>query len=506
MMRRLLSGCLCLWLAAAAAWLPPVSASAPASPGALTSHLRRALDTLPPGQKLSVIVHLTNWAARLSAPGQAGLVRALRQHADAAQTPIRAWLRVQEAEGRVSNVIALWIINGLALTASREVILELAARPDVATVTVDEARFAPHAFRPSLQAQPVNDNLTLIGAPEAWARGVTGQGIVVAVLDSGVDFSHPDLKTRWRGGKNSWFDPYGESPEAPIDLNGHGTQVAGVILGGDAGGAPIGVAPGAQWIAGKVFDVRGRATASAIHQVLQWVLDPDGDPATADAPHVVNSSWATVIGLCNDEFSEDLRALRAAGILPVFAAGVDGQTSPANTLDAFAVSALTDAETLSSDSPSGPSVCADKPVFPQVVAPTGNVHTSDLFSTYVTLDEGGTSMAAAHVSGALALLLSAKSGLSTDEQAAVLTETAVDLGEPGPDNMFGYGRINIAAALDRLLGPDPIAQATAAASLQPNGNDTNPATLPIVLVGLLTVVIAVGLVVLWRRRQSSARR
>jgi subtilisin family serine protease len=304
-------------------------------------------------------------------------------------------------------------------------------------------------------------NLALIGAPRAWARGITGKDVVVAVLDSGVDLSHPDLKTRWRGGANSWFDPYGESPDAPIDLNGHGTQVLGVILGGGAGGSPIGVAPGARWIAAKVFDTRGRATVDAIHQALRWVLDPDGDPATDDAPDIVNNSWAAVIGLCRDEFTDDLRALRAAGILPVFAAGVDGQAGPANTPAAFAVGALTNADSLSPDSPFGPSACADKPVFPEVVAPSGEVRTSDLFGTYITL-EGGTSIAAAHVSGALALLLEADPTLTPDEQARLLEATAVDLGEAGPDNAFGHGRIDVAAALDRVLGPTPASQAAQA--------------------------------------------
>jgi subtilisin family serine protease len=299
---------------------------------------------------------------------------------------------------------------------------------------------------------PVEPNLGLIGAPQAWALGATGQGVVVAVLDSGADLSHPDLAARWRGGDNSWFDPYGEHPNAPVDFSGHGTQVLGVIVGGEASGRHIGVAPDAQWIAARVFDDRGRATPAAIHAVLRWVLDPDGDPLTDDAPDVVNASWSSTRIECEAEFAPDLQALRDAGILPVFAGGAQAPMSPANLPAAVAVGALAEANTLAEDSPRGPSPCSDaSEVFPQLVAPGVNIHTTDLFGLYASGD--GTSLAAAHVSGALALVLSVKPGLSADEQAALLRRTAVDLGGPGPDNAFGYGRLHVGAAVARVRSP-----------------------------------------------------
>ncbi len=303
-------------------------------------------------------------------------------------------------------------------------------------------------------SEPLAPNLKIIGVEEAWARGITGQGIVVALLDSGVDMTHPELAARWRGGSNSWFDPYGEHPEGPVDFNGHGTQMLGVILGGGESGESIGVAPEAQWIAARVFDDRGRGTTEAIHRALKWVLDPDGDPATDDTPRVLNNSWSAIGTLCNPEFDGDLRALRAAGILPVFAAGASAPVSPADSPEAFAVGALAvDGESIYFDSAFGPSICGgQEAIYPQVSAPGEAILTTDLFGLYSTLD--GTSLAAAHVSGALALMLNAEPALTADEQEALLIETAVDLGQPGPDNEFGYGRINIAAALDRLLAPD----------------------------------------------------
>jgi subtilisin family serine protease len=232
----------------------------------------------------------------------------------------------------------------------------------------------------TLRDAPVGPNLRLMGAPDAWARGITGKGVVVAVLDSGVDMSQPELAAKWRGGANSWFDPYHEHPDQPVDLAGHGTQVLGVILGGDQSGVHIGVAPDAQWIAARVFDDRGRATTEAIHAALHWVLDPDGDPATSDAPQVVNNSWSSVNVVCDQEFAPDLQALRAAGILPVFAAGTDNPLNPASLPEAFAVGALRDYTTLSDDSPHGPNPCPDSAGgFPAIVAPGAGIRTTDRY-------------------------------------------------------------------------------------------------------------------------------
>ena len=164
---------------------------------------------------------------------------------------------------------------------------------------------------------PAEANVELVQAPRLWQLGFAGQGVTVATMDSGADVNHPDLGPRWRGGSNSWFDPNGEHPDAPVDLDGHGSGVLGVLVGGDAGGTAIGVAPGARWVAVKVFNDAGVAPFSALHQGYGWLLDPDGNPATDDAPDVVNNSWGFEDnpGVCDTlarEFQPDLQALAAA--------------------------------------------------------------------------------------------------------------------------------------------------------------------------------------------------
>jgi len=270
-------------------------------------------------------------------------------------------------------------------------------------------------------------------------------------MDSGVDVSHPDLSSRWRGGSNSWYDPYGQHA-TPADTSGHGTWTTGIMVGGDAGGTSIGVAPGAQWVAVKIFNDQGGSTATAIHQGFQWLLDPDGNPNTADAPQVVNNSWTFANPGCNLDFEQDLESLRAAGILPVFAAGNGGpysnsSYSPSNNPSAFAVGAVDNNDQVYAYSSRGPSTCGGSTgPFPELVAPGVNVRTTDRYGLYTNAT--GTSLAAPHVAGGLALLLSAYPDLDSGMQEQSLINSAVDLGASGPDDVYGYGRLDLYSAFD----------------------------------------------------------
>ncbi len=436
---------------------PAASAQAGTASGSakLAQGVHAILASLTPGDMTTVIVTLrqqtdlkrvkgANRAARLK-----GAIHELNATANAAQLPIRALLRARAAQGKVASSTPLWVVNGISVTATADVIKELAARPDVASVSPDQVAVVPSAGI----AEP---GVSAVSAPAMWNLGFTGQGVVVASLDSGVDVSHPDLASRWRGGTNSWYDPYGEHPVTPTDLSGHGTATTGVMVGGDAGGSSIGVAPGATWIAAKIFNDRGAATVTAIHQAFQWVLDPDHNPNTADAPQIVNGSWSIGAGPgCDLSFQPDLQALRAVGILPVFAAGNYGSgasssVSPGNYPEAVSVGAVGATDLIYSASSRGPSTCGARTrTFPDVVAPGVNIRSTDLYGLYQTAS--GTSMAAPNASGALALLLGAIPGLSTDQAQAALTATAVDLGPAGPDGTYGNGRINVLAAYQWLL-------------------------------------------------------
>ncbi|MBI5566435.1 MAG: S8 family serine peptidase [Chloroflexi bacterium] len=400
---------------------------------------------------------------------QAQVIQRLRDTAARSQGPLLRAL--QQKRGDVQTIKPLWIVNAIAVSAQSRVIEELSRSPLVDRVVLDAVIPAPTRPRSLAPAAAAEPNLTLINAPAVWNLGYRGQGIVVASLDTGVDATHPDLNAQWRGGANSWFDPYGQHA-TPHDHSGHGTWTMGVMVGREAGGTAIGVAPDAQWIAAKIFNDSGVGTTSGIHQSYQWVLDPDGDALTADAPDIVNNSWTLSSIGCNLEFEPDLQALVAAGITPVFAAGNFGSAastsaSPANNPGAFSVGSINTNSFIAADSSRGPTSCgrAEAVTYPDMVAPGVNIWTSDIVGGYY--EASGTSLAAPHVSGALALLLSAFPDLTVDQQRAALISTAFDLGAIGADNAYGAGRLDVLAAYTAVAnGPLPTPSAT------PNPTDT----------------------------------
>jgi bacillopeptidase F len=281
-----------------------------------------------------------------------------------------------------------------------------------------------------------------------------GHGVVVANMDTGVDGDHPDLRGSWRGGANSWFDPFDGSTQ-PYDINGHGTATMGIMVGSDSSGTYVGAAPGASWIAAKIFDDMGNTSESIIHQGFLWLLDPDGDPSTPDAPAVVNASWGTDdVGTCDLRYQLDLAALRAANILVVFAAGNSGpaqpsSVSPADNPGSFAAGAVDRSDHVAAFSSRGPSACTGG-VFPDVVAPGVNVPTTGLslggIAQYTSVS--GTSFAAPHVAAAAALLAGAFPGVAVSDVEQSLQSSARDL---GPNHDYGHGGLDVFAAYQALL-------------------------------------------------------
>ncbi len=462
--------------------------------GTVHPGLERALHAVPPGGMISVIVEMTDQADPAAAAGAAAgrsrsararaVVSALQGAAAGTQGPVRGLLAQEQAQGRVQRVVPLWVVNGLAITASESVIRRLAARPDVREIRLD-ATIALPAPRPTSATPATAEgewNVARIRAPEVWALapGYTGVGSVVGSFDSGVDATHPDLGPRYRGNDAiSWFDPYGEHA-SPFDSDGHGTHTTGTAVGGDAGGTSIGVAPGARWIAAKAWNDLGLGFVSAFHQIFEWFLAPGGDPA--NAPDVVNMSWGFSEDGCITEFLPDVSAFRAAGIFPAFAAGNEGPApesvrSPGAYAESFAVGATDFFDEVTFFSGEGPSPC-DGGVKPNVSAPGDGVTSAFPGGGYATFS--GTSMATPHVTGAVAVLRSIDPDITVDALESVLATGALDLGEPGPDYGFGAGRLDLfQSAQLALAGPDtPIVTIVATT---PTASEAGPT------VGLFTV-------------------
>jgi subtilisin family serine protease len=392
---------------------------------------------------------------------QRSVVRALKEKAASTQGRIRALLDQLKKSGHVSWYTNLWIINGIGARADSRAIRELSAFRAVDRIYEPPVIPVPEPVNaigepPSRAAEW---NIERIRAPEAWDLGYTGQGVIVGSFDTGVDADHKDLSERYLEGAHSWYDPYGEH-EAPHDSDGHGTHTTGTVLGGDRSDRYIGVTPDASFIAAKAWDDSGYGSGYYFHLIFQWFLDPDGDPDTDDAPHVVSNSWGIASSGCLWDFGQDIMAWRAAGIFPSFASGNEGpgyasSISPGNYVESFGVGAIDSGDRIASFSGRGPSACDESVIKPDVSAPGVSVKSSYPGDTYRTWN--GTSMACPHVTGAVALLLSAYPGLSIDEITDALKMGAVDLGSQGPDNDYGWGRLDVMESLTFLENRGTIA-------------------------------------------------
>ncbi|MGB9661101.1 MAG: S8 family peptidase [Moorellaceae bacterium] len=245
-----------------------------------------------------------------------------------------------------------------------------------------------------------------IGAPAAWPR-TTGAGVKVAVLDTGVDAGHPDLKANLVERVNLKFPGWTAG-----DNNGHGTHVAGIIAAADNTFGVVGVAPQVQIYAVKIFDYRGRGFISDIISGLEW--------ACKNKMQIVNMSFGTKQP--SIALQKAVEACLQAGILLVAAAGNEGDKEgevlyPARYPGVLAVTATTREDKLAGFSSRGPEV--------SVAAPGAEVLSTYPGGQYRVMS--GTSMAAPHVSGVLALILGSKNELGPDQARKILKQTACKL-------------------------------------------------------------------------------
>lgn len=394
-------------------------------------------------------------------------IKAIQDHlmkkANNSQKGIQQALAALESKGKAKKKESLWIINGITASITKDALEELKQRDDIAEISLNETLSLPEVTVDENPPRLPQWGLEKINAPKVWGQyGLKGKGIVVGIMDSGVDGNHEALKENYRGRDGnhqySWIDLSGEKYETPNDGFGHGTHVAGTVVGGGAG-EPIGVAPEAEWIAAKIFNDGGSTSLSAIHQAFQWFLAPGGDPSKA--PQVVNNSWGNS-NTYNLEFYEDVKAWVSAGIFPSFAAGNDGpgsQTigSPGSFPESFTVGATDMYDQTASFSSRGPVFWTDENgqeqriIKPDISAPGHKIYSAwpakKNEGKYNTIS--GTSMATPHVTGAVALLYQANPNLTIEEVKETLKKTARIEPHMGtlPNDSYGSGIINIYQAV-----------------------------------------------------------
>ncbi|MFN2210458.1 MAG: S8 family serine peptidase [Candidatus Promineifilaceae bacterium] len=402
-----------------------------------------------------------------------------------------------------------WISNMIWVRGDRTLVESLAGRPDVAhiaanpVVKLDLLPEQATAYS-SAQDSAVEWNIALVQAPNVWAEGIDGSGVVIGGQDTGYDWQHPALMNQYRGwdGQSAshtynWYDaihednpntppgnPCGFDSPQPCDDQGHGTHTMGTMVGQDGAENQIGMAPGAQWIACRNME-QGWGTPATYAECYQWFVAPypqDGDPFSdgdpTKAPHVINNSWSCPAGEgCVDPevLSDVVNNVRAAGIVTVHSAGNNGYlgcgtiNEPAAMYDSsFSVGATDRYDEIASFSSRGPSLQDDVPITkPEISAPGVGVNSSIPGDAYGK--KQGTSMAAPHVAGLAALLINARPDLAgkVDLLEKLIQNSAVHLvtdqgcGDDGPqsvpNNVYGWGRIDAYSAYEAAVAlPTPI--------------------------------------------------
>ena len=483
-------------------------------------------------------------AASLPTKAEKGrfVYQTLLEKAHTTQEPILQWLRERNIEHQ-----SFYIVNAILVKGDRQLAETLAARPDVAHIN-GNPEIHNNLPQPSSVEQSggrpatIEPGITYTHAPDVWTLGFKGETIVVAGADTGIRWTHNVLKPHYRGwdGTNAnhnfnWHDsihdsvgnPCGNDSQQPCDDFGHGSHTVGTMVGDDGAGNQVGMAPGAQWIGCRNMD-QGTGTPARYIECMEWFLAPyplnctpdDGDPTKA--PDITNNSWGCPVSegcVTGDELRAAVEAQAAAGIMMVVAAGNDGpscgsidnggQSGPPSFYAAsYTVGALVNGtDTIAGFSSRGPvTIDGSNRIKPDITAPGTSVRSAwnESDSDYATIQ--GTSMATPHIAGATALLWSAIPSLRNQIQASrdALDNSAVfisntECGPAGPpNNVYGWGRVNIATAVGTppptpppptptptatvtpcapgTPTPTPTATATATPSVTPTATPTATAT------------------------------
>jgi subtilisin family serine protease len=473
----------------------PLAAPAPAAPADKVAPW--VMENTADGRTAEFIVVLeaqADLAPARALAGKAAKGRFVRDTlwdvAQSTQGPLLADLKARGVEHR-----AYYIVNAVWVKGDRALALDLAGRPDVARIEGNPRiqNVVPEPEGAADAPEAVEPGISYSKAPQVWALGFTGQGVVVGGQDTGYRWSHHALRPQYRGWNGStadhdfnWHDSIhtgggicGSNSPVPCDDTFHGTHTMGTAVGHDTenGGVnQVGMAPAAKWIGCRNMD-QGAGTPATYLECFEFFLAPypvggnpgDGDPLLA--PHVTVNSWTCppAEGCAVNTLLAAVQAQRAAGIVSEMSAGNSGPSCstvadpPAIHDEVFSTGALnTSTDTLASFSSRGPvTVDGSNRVKPDISAPGTNTRSASNTSDSAYTFASGTSMAGPHVAGGIALLLSAVPSLigNVDEIEARMSRTAFRISTAScsstpntyPNNLFGNGRLDALCAVHDVL-------------------------------------------------------
>ena len=416
------------------------------------------------------------------------VVNELKDFAAASQYDLRQSLAEMERNGMVTEPNVLWMANALYFDATKAAIRDLATRHDIEIIGFAmEHNWIPDGEvpQPASATREITQNIIKVGADQVWGLGYTGEGVVVAVIDTGVNYNHVDLADHlWDGGSdfpNHGYDVF-NNDNNPMDDQGHGSHCAGTVCGDGSGASQTGMAPNATLMCVKCLGSDGNGGAQSISAGIQWAVEHGCD------------MFSMSLGIPNSTVSERtlLRntcvAALDAGVVAAIAAGNEGDSqgqypipnnvrvpgscpppymddiqgeNPGDLSCSVCIGAVDYNDAAAYFSSHGPvtwtnTSFADYPynpgiglIRPDVCAPGVNIKSIDYSGNYGYTTMSGTSMATPCAAGCMALMLSKDINLMPADVCRILEETAVPLAS-GKSNVVGFGRINVLAAIEAI--------------------------------------------------------
>ena len=420
----------------------------------------------------------------------------LKMFSEKSQQEVVSIIRDEERNGRSSGIVCHWLSNSITCNATREVIDILSQRDDILVIGYNSDKSAVLTENGKLKtenlynekAEPeITSNVSQVNAPDVWEMGYTGEGVLVAILDTGVNYEHPDLADHlWDGGSqypNHGYNSYDGSTDV-MDRRGHGTHCAGTICGDGTNGKQTGIAPNVTLMCVKALNDEGSANANSICSGMEFAVEHGADVLSMSLG-IANSSIAdrtmirqTCVNVLNAGVIASVAAgneggsqscpipnnVRVPGSCPAPWIHPDQQVNAGEKSCVVSVGAVDSSDKVAGVSSRGPvtwqeTSFGDYPynpgiglIRPDVCAPGVDVISLNYANTGYT-KMTGTSMAAPCVAGVISLMLSKDPSLTPAEISMILETSAVKLTET-KSNDSGSGRVDALAAVNAVdMGP-----------------------------------------------------
>lgn len=425
------------------------------------------------------------------------VVKELKTFAEASQYDLMLTLNELEQQGLVTSIHSLWSANALYFTTTEEVMQSLMQRSDIESITpVIEHQCIPDPetrIDHQVLYEYIAPNIRQVNADQVWEQGNTGQGVVVAVVDTGVNYNHVDIASHlWDGGEefpNHGYDVYNFDDD-PMDDNGHGSHCAGIVCGDGTAWLATGVAPQATLMCVKSAGEEGNSGAVNIVKGMEWAVEHGCDlinmslgiarAEMADKELLRHSCDAlldagiVVIAAAGNEGSETMQNLcpipnnvRVPGGCPPPYLDPDQMENPGGLSCVICVGAVDENDSVATFTSHGPvtwenTEYSDYPyqpgiglIRPDVCAPGEMIWSLKYNNIYDYDYRSGTSQATPCVAGIVALMLHENPELTPAAICQILEETALKL-TPTKSNLTGVGRVDALAAVQAAAEWDAV--------------------------------------------------